>query len=195
MEMVLNWASEPDAHYGLDQPARTRAPEPARTSRTTRHTSMTKSWPRCRRASACLHWHRQAVQVLLHSGLRLASLCAPGLEIEGDCLTSGRTDERPERRASRTPVPITAAALRKVRHVRSAAMRGDFVFPRTVARDADRHRGGVKERLDRLMLQCLEAGRRRARHRPLRHGAAAALEKPRHQAHVSKHTLAASRRS
>ena len=158
MEMVLNWASEPDAHYGLDRSPLERVRPSRRLGRAEPrgHTLNDEELAALQVAiSRLAPPHRQAYQVLLHSGLRLGeAVRACWSEIEGDCWTvpsermKGRNGE-----AKPHAVPITSS-LRKVFDTVPRGERGDYVFSCDGGRSPVATRGSaLKERLDRLMLQ------------------------------------------
>jgi integrase len=160
MEMVLNWASEPDAHYGLDRSPLERVRPSRRLGRAEPrgHTLNDEELAALQLAISRLPApYRQAYQVLLYSGLRLGeAVRARWSEIEGDVWTipaermKGRNGE-----AKPHAVPIIAA-LRKVLDAAPRGERGDFVFSCDGGATPIVTRGGaLKERLDRLMLQSL----------------------------------------
>jgi integrase len=160
MEMVLNWASEPDAHYGLERSPLERVRRSRRLGRAEPrgHTLNDEELAALQVAiSRLAPPHRQAYQVLLHSGLRLGeAVRARWSEIEGDCWTvSGERMKGRNGEAKPHAVPITAA-LRKVLDTVPRGERGDFVFSSDGGATPIVTRGGaLKERLDRLMLQAL----------------------------------------
>jgi integrase len=177
MEMVLNWASAPDAHYGLD-----RSPlERVRVSRyfgraeTRDHVLNDDELATLQVAISRLRPpHRQMYQVLLHSGLRLNEVAGARVgELEGDTWTipaermKGKNGE-----AKPHVVPITAA-LRKAFDSLPRGDAGDFIFSCDGGR-SPMVTGGttLKERLDRLMLQAwqerLQARGRNPAKTPLR---------------------------
>jgi integrase len=166
-QMVLRWASEPDAHYGLDRSPLDRVRKSRRFGRTESrgHTFNDEELAALQIAIARLAPpHRQAYQVLLYSGLRLNEVMrARWSEIESDVWIIG-----PERMKGRNgeakphAVPITSA-LRKVFDGTPRGERGDFVFSCTGGATPIVAQGSsFKERLDQLMLRGLRA-RARAR--------------------------------
>jgi integrase len=132
MEMVLNWASDPDAHYGLERSPLERVRPSRRLGRAEPrgHTLNDEELAALQIAIARLTPpHRQAYQVLLYSGLRLGeAVRARWSEIEGDVWTipaermKGRNGE-----AKPHAVPIIAA-LRKVFDAVPRGDRGDYIF-------------------------------------------------------------------
>jgi integrase len=166
-KMVLHWASEPDAHYGLDRSPLDRVRPSRRLGRAESrgHTLSDEELVALQIAiSRLAPPHRQAYQVLLHSGLRLGeAVRARWPEIEADCWTV--PSERMKARngeAKPHAVPITAA-LRKVFDTVPRGERGGFIFSCDGGATPIVTRGSaLKERLDRLILQAL---RERARAR------------------------------
>jgi integrase len=159
-KMVLHWASEPDAHYGL-------ARSPLERVRKDRRLGLVE--PRSRTLddeelaalqiaiSRLAPPHRQAYQILLHSGLRLGEAArASWSEIEDDTWTIPSTRMKGKNgKAKPHVVPITSA-LRKVFDTVPRGERGGFIFSCDDGATPIATRGSsLKERLDRLMLQAL----------------------------------------
>jgi len=132
---VLNWASEPDADYGLDRNPLDRVRKarrfgsPARRDHTLSDEELAAFTLAIERLPVP---HRQAYQVLLHSGLRLNEVArARWPEIEGEAWTiaatrmKGRNSGQGQARAH--IVPLTPA-LRKVFDAMPRGERGDYVF-------------------------------------------------------------------
>jgi integrase len=160
MEMVFNWASEPDAHYGLDRSPLDRVRPSRRFGRAEPrgHTLNDEELAALQIAIARLAPpHRQAYQVLLLSGLRLSeAVRASWSEIEGDIwsISAARMKAKNER-AKPHVVPLTSA-LRKLFDTMPRGERGDFIFSVTNGATAIATPGSsFKKRLDRLMLQVL----------------------------------------
>jgi integrase len=117
LQMLLNWASDPDAHYGLDRnplervrKSRLGSPEPRA------HTLSDEELAALQIAiSRLAPPHRQAYQVLLLSGLRLGeAMRASWSEIEGDVWTIPAARMKGKNgKAKSHVVPITPA-LRKI---------------------------------------------------------------------------------
>jgi integrase len=134
-KMVLNWASEPDADYGLDRNPLDRVRKARRFGSSVRrdHTLSDEELAVLTLAIERLPVpHRQAYQVLLHSGLRLNEVArARWSEIEGEAWTigaarmKGRNSGQGQARAH--VVPLTPA-LRKVFDAMPRGERGDYVF-------------------------------------------------------------------
>src|SRR6516164_4973840 len=134
-KMVLNWASEPDADYGLDRNPLDRVRKarrfgsPVRRDHTLSDEELTAFTLAIERLPVP---HRQAYQVLLHSGLRLNEVArARWSEIEGEAWTigaarmKGRNSGQGQARAH--VVPLTPA-LRKIFDAMPRGDRGDYVF-------------------------------------------------------------------
>jgi integrase len=158
MEMVLNWASEPDAHYGLE-----RSPlERVRVSRyfgraeTREHVLNDDELATLQVATSRLAPpHRQMYGTLLHSGLRLGEVArARWGELEGDVWIIPA--ERMKGRSSQAKphaVPITGS-LRNIFDSLPRGKAGDFIFSCDGGRSPMVTRGTtLKERLDRVMRQ------------------------------------------
>jgi integrase len=163
LEMVLNWASDPRAHYGLDRSPLERVRKSRLGSPEGRdHTLNDEELAALQTAMARLGPpHRQMYQVLLLSGLRLSEAAhASWSEIEGDVWTIPAERMKGKNgRARPHVVPITTA-LRKVFDGTPRGTRGDFIFSCDDGATSVSTRGSsLKERLDRLMLDAL---RRRA---------------------------------
>jgi integrase len=167
MERVLNWASEPDAHYGLER-------SPLERVRISRYLGRAESRDHVINDAELAVLQvaisrlgppfRQMYQVLLHSGLRLnAAVGARWSELEGEAWTvpasrmKGRNGE-----AKSHVVPITAT-LRKIFDSVPRGPAGDYVFSCDGGRTPMATPGStLKDRLDRLVLQ---AARERAQAR------------------------------
>jgi integrase len=160
LAMVLNWASEPDAHYGLDR-------SPLDRVRKSRRLGAPDSRDRVLddeelaalqvAISRLAPPHRQAYQVLLLSGLRLSeAVRAHWSEIEGDAWTIPAARMKGKNGAARPHVVPIVPALRKVLESVPRGERGDFVFSCDGGATPIVTRGtALKERLDRLMLEAL----------------------------------------
>jgi integrase len=159
LQMLLNWASDPDAHYGLDRnplervrKSRLGSPEPRA------HTLSDEELAALQIAiSRLAPPHRQAYQVLLLSGLRLGeAMRASWSEIEGDVWTIPAARMKGKNgKAKSHVVPITPA-LRKIFDSIPRGNAGDFVFSCDGGQTPMVTRGStLKERLDRLVLQTL----------------------------------------
>ena len=134
-KMVLNWASEPDADYGLDRNPLDRVRKarrfgsPVRRDHTLSDEELTAFTLAIERLPVP---HRQAYQVLLHSGLRLNEVArARWSEIESEVWTipaprmKGRNSGPAQARSH--VVPLTSA-LRKVFDAMPRGKRGEYVF-------------------------------------------------------------------
>jgi len=134
-KMVLNWASEPDADYGLDRNPLDRVRKarrfgsPVRRDHILGDGELTAFTLAIERLPAP---HRQAYQVLLHSGLRLNEAArARWSEFEDEIWTipttrmKGRNSGQGQARAH--IVPLTPA-LRKIFDAMPRGARGDYVF-------------------------------------------------------------------
>jgi integrase len=132
---VLNWASEPDADYGLDRNPLDRVRKarrfgsPVRRDHTLSDEELTAFTLAIERLPVP---HRQAYQVLLHSGLRLNEAArARWSEIEDEAWTigaarmKGRNSGQGQARAH--VVPLTPA-LCKIFDTMPRGTRGDCVF-------------------------------------------------------------------
>src|SRR5262249_5392711 len=134
-KMVLNWASEPDADYGLDRNPLDRVRKARRFGSPVRrdHTLSDEELVAFTLAIERLPLpHRQAYQVLLHSGLRLNEAArARWSEFEDEIWTipttrmKGRNSGQGQARAH--IVPLTPA-LRKIFDAMPRGARGDYVF-------------------------------------------------------------------
>ena len=134
-KMVLNWASEPDADYGLDRNALDRVRKarrfgsPVRRDHTLSDEELTAFTLAIERLPVP---HRQAYQVLLHSGLRLNEAArARWSELEGEIWTipAARMKGRNSGQGQARPhvVPRTPA-LCKIFDAMPRGTRGDCVF-------------------------------------------------------------------
>jgi integrase len=166
-KMVLNWASEPDAGYGLDHNPLDRVRRARRLGSSVRRDHVLTDEELIALMAAIarlLPPHRQVYQVLLHSGLRLNEAArARWSEIEDDTWTIGAARMKGKNAAARPhAVPVTPA-LRKIFDAVPRGRKGDFVFS---AQDGARPivTGGahIKRTLDDEMLTVL---RQRARAR------------------------------
>ena len=132
-KMVLNWASESDAGYGLDRSPLDRVRKARRLGASVRrdHTLSDEELIALMIAITRLPApHRQVYEVLLHSGLRLNEAAGAqwGSEIEGDVWTIPAARMKGKNGATRPhAVPITGA-LRKVFDAMPRGTKGDFVF-------------------------------------------------------------------
>jgi hypothetical protein len=160
MEMILNWASEPDAHYGLDRSPLERVRVSRRLGRAEPrdHTLNDEELAALQIAISRLPPpSRQMYLVLLHSGLRLneaAKACWSELEEEVWTVPAGRMKGK-NGEAKPHIVPITSA-LRKVFDSLPPGKGDHFVFSCDGGRTPMSTRGTtLKNRLDRLMLQAL----------------------------------------
>ena len=134
-KMVLNWASEPDADYGLDRNPLDRVRKarrfgsPVRRDHTLSDEELTAFTLAIERLPVP---HRQAYQVLLHSGLRLNEAArARWSELEGEIWTipAARMKGRNSGQGQARPhvVPRTPA-LCKIFDAMPRGTRGDCVF-------------------------------------------------------------------
>jgi len=134
-KMVLSWASEPDADYGLDRNPLDRVRK-ARRFGSPAHRDHTLSDEELAAFTLAIERlpspHRQVYEVLLHSGLRLNEAAgACWSEIEGEVWTiraarmKGRNTGQGQARAH--VVPLTPA-LRKIFDAMPRGERGDYVF-------------------------------------------------------------------
>jgi len=160
LAMVLNWASEPDAHYGLDR-------SPLDRVRKSRRLGAPESRDRVLddeelaalqvAISRLAPPHRQAYQVLLLSGLRLSeAVRGHWSEIEGDAWVIPAVRMKGKNGTARPHVVPIVPALRKVLDSVPRGERGDYIFSCDSGRTPIVTRGtSLKERLDRLMLEAL----------------------------------------
>ena len=162
MEMVLNWASEPDAHYGLDRSPLDRVRKsrtlgtPERRERVLSDEELAALQIAVARLAPP---HRQMYQVLLLSMLRLNEVArAQWSEIEGDAWTIPATRMKGKNGTARSHVVPLIPALRKVLDGTPRGKHGDFIFSHDDGATPLVTRGtSLKERLDRVMLQALQA--------------------------------------
>ena len=134
-KMVLNWASEPDAGYGLDRNPLDRVRKARRLGSSVRRDHVLNDEELAAFTLAIERLptpHRQVYQVLLHSGLRLGEAArAQWGESESDTWTipaarmKGKNSGHGQARAH--VVPLTPA-LRKIFDGVPRGERGDYVF-------------------------------------------------------------------
>jgi integrase len=166
LEMVLNWASDPRAHYGLDRNPlervrKSRLGSPERRDHILNDEELAALQAAVARLAPP---HRQMYQVLLLSGLRLSeAACASWSEIEGDAWTIPAERMKGKNGQARPHVVPITSALRKIFDAMPRGSRGDFIFSCDGGATPVVTRGTwLKKRLDRLMLDALR-GRAAAR--------------------------------
>jgi len=131
-KMVLNWASEPDAGYGLDRNPLDRVRKARRLGSSVRRDHILNDEELAALTLAIERLqapHRQVYQVLLHSGLRLGETArASWREIEGDTWTIPAARMKGKNGQARAHVVPLTPALRKIFDGVPRGERGDYVF-------------------------------------------------------------------
>ena len=131
-KMVLNWASEPDAGYGLERNPLDRVRKARRLGSSVRRDHVLNDEELAAFTLAIERLpvlHRDVYRLLLHSGLRLSEAArARWSEIEGDVWTIPAERMKGKNGEARAHVVPLTPALRKIFNGVPRGSRGDYVF-------------------------------------------------------------------